>query len=127
MVVKMVALAATAASGSHAIPWSMVIGERIIVDSLAPSVFMATRRQTSVNKAAAQFCRCGRKNISSFLYDAEELCVLFDHVEKQLRHRDAAVERQELQPFAYLKGHSEIECDEPRRRIAGRSLEYHPA
>jgi len=28
-----VALAATAASGSHAIPWSIDIGERIIVDS----------------------------------------------------------------------------------------------
>jgi hypothetical protein len=106
--VKIVALAATAASGSHAIPLSMVIGKRIIVDSLSQSFFMETRRQTSVNKAAAQFCRSSRKNISSFLYDAEDLSVLFDHVEKQLRHRDAALDRQELQPFAYLKGHSEI-------------------
>jgi hypothetical protein len=51
------------------------------------------RRQISVSKAAAQFGGSGRKNISSFLYDVEDLSVLFDHVEKQLRHRDAAVDR----------------------------------
>jgi hypothetical protein len=69
----------------------------------------------SVDKAAAQFRRGGGKNISRFLYDIEDLSMFFDHVEKQLRHRDAAVDRQELQSFAHLEGYSEIECDEPQR------------
>jgi hypothetical protein len=82
--------------------------EKICSDLRSSMTRSVPPRQTSVIKAAAQFCRSGRKNISSFLYDVENLSVLFDHVEKQFCHGNAAVDRQKLQPFAYLEGYSEI-------------------